>query len=49
MRQRAFTGVHMVPCFTAYVYMFIEALSDGGVAAGLPRNVATQLVSDVHA
>jgi pyrroline-5-carboxylate reductase len=27
----------------AYVYMFIEALSDGGVAAGLPRDVATRL------
>jgi pyrroline-5-carboxylate reductase len=27
----------------AYVYMFVEALSDGGVAAGLPREVATSL------
>jgi pyrroline-5-carboxylate reductase len=25
--------------------MFIEALSDGGVAAGLPRDVATQLAA----
>jgi pyrroline-5-carboxylate reductase len=29
----------------AYVYMAIEALSDGGVAAGLPRDIATQLAA----
>jgi pyrroline-5-carboxylate reductase len=29
----------------AYVYMMIEALSDGGVASGLPRDVATRLAA----
>ena len=29
----------------AYVYQFIEALSDGGVASGLPRDIATMLAA----
>ena len=29
----------------AYAYMIIEALSDGGVAAGLPRDIATRLAA----
>ena len=29
----------------AYVYMMIEAMSDGGVAAGLPRDIATRLAA----
>lgn len=29
----------------AYVYLMIEAMSDGGVAAGLPRDIATKLAA----
>lgn len=33
----------------AYVFQMIEALSDGGVRAGLPRNVATRLAAQTLA
>lgn len=33
----------------AYVYQFIEALSDGGVASGLPRDIATKLAAQTVA
>jgi pyrroline-5-carboxylate reductase len=29
----------------AYVYQFIEAMSDGGVASGLPRDISTKLAA----
>ena len=33
----------------AYVYQFIEALSDGGVASGLPRDISTRLAAQTVA
>ena len=33
----------------AYAYLMIEALSDGGVAAGLPRDIATKLAAQTLA
>ena len=38
--QDAFTG--MAGSGTAYIYTIIEALSDGGVRMGLPRELATR-------
>jgi len=44
-QQDAFTG--MAGSGPAYIYTIIEALSDGGVRMGLPRDLATQFAAQM--
>lgn len=44
-QQDAFTG--MAGSGPAYIYTIIEALSDGGVRMGLPRNVASKFAAQM--
>ena len=44
-QQDAFTG--MAGSGPAYIYTIIEALSDGGVRMGLPRNLATTFAAQM--
>ena len=41
--MHAYTGIS--GSLPAYVYMFMEALADGGVLMGMPRNEAYQIVA----
>ena len=43
--QDAFTG--MAGSGPAYIYTIIEALSDGGVRMGLPRDLATKFAAQM--
>ena len=44
-QQDAFTG--MAGSGPAYIYTIIEALSDGGVRMGLPRDLATKFAAQM--
>ena len=44
-QQDAFTG--MAGSGPAYIYTIIQALSDGGVRMGLPRNLATNFAAQM--
>ena len=40
-------GCALTGCGPAFVYMFIEALADGGVRCGLPRDLAADFAAQV--
>lgn len=46
LEEKVFNGLTAVSgCGPAYVFLMVEALADGGVLAGLPRDVALQLAA----